>query len=180
MDNTSTNYDLFVELGVRLTELAVKGTASAVNKKIRAIKEERNVEKLRTTYDELINEVLQEREEAVRIAQTYKAEIDRIVISDEDIEHLYNTVARIIEIIKAVQIASALSKGVEEIDKVKKQAESYEQLKELVNADTLKTMQLLGFNYKAAIGEPLTKICADAITSWGSSKNDKQTCKKRK
>ena len=124
MDNTSANYDPFVELGVRLTELAVKGTASAVNKKIRAIKEERNVEKLRTTYDELINEVLQEREEAVRIAQTYKAEIDRIVISDDDIEHLYNTVARIIEIFKTVQIASALSKGADEIDKVKKRVKS--------------------------------------------------------
>lgn len=37
--------------------------------------------------------------------------------------------------------------------------------------DTLKTMQLLGFNYKAAIGEPLTQICAKAITSFGDKKN---------
>lgn len=180
MENISTNSDPLVELGVRLAELAVKGTASAVNKKIRAIKDERNAEKIRTTYDELINEILQEREEAVRIAQTYKAEIDRIVISDEDIEHLYNTVARIIEIIKAVQIASALSKGAEELEKVTKQADSYERLKELVSSDTLKTMQLLGFNYKAAIGEPLTKACADAISSWAATKNDKHIGNKRK
>ena len=46
-------------------------------------------------YDELINEVLQEREEAVRIAQVYKAELDRIEISDKDIEHLHNTVSRV-------------------------------------------------------------------------------------
>ena len=29
-------------------------------------------------------------------------------------------------------------------------------------------MQLLGFNYKAAIGEPLTEICANAITNLAS------------
>ena len=33
-------------------------------------------------YDEIINEILQEREDVVRIAQTYKSELDRIVISD--------------------------------------------------------------------------------------------------
>ncbi len=33
--------------------------------------------------------------------------------------------------------------------------------------DTLKTMQLLGFHYKQAIREPLTKICVEKISSWG-------------
>lgn len=37
--------------------------------------------------------------------------------------------------------------------------------------DTLKSMQLLGFNYKAAIGEPLTQLCANAITGWGNKNN---------
>jgi hypothetical protein len=32
-------------------------------------------------------------------------------------------------------------------------------------------MQLLGFNYKAAIGEPLTELCANAILSKGKSHN---------
>jgi len=27
---------------------------------------------------------------------------------------------------------------------------------------------MLGFNYKAAIGEPLTRICANAISNWGN------------
>ena len=39
----------------------------------------------------------------------------------------------------------------EEVKKVEEQAKSYEQLKELISVDTLKTMQLLGFNYKAAV-----------------------------
>jgi hypothetical protein len=159
------------EMGISLTELAVKGTASAVNKKIRAAKEIKETEKLRTTYDEIVNEVLQEREEAVRIAQAYKSELDRIIISDEDIEQLQNTVARVIEIFKAFQLAAASIKGDEEIKKVTAQIDSYEQIKALINVDTLKTMQLLGFNYKAAIGEPLTQICANAIMNIGKPNN---------
>lgn len=68
-----------VDMGVALAELAVKGTASTVSKKIRAIKDVKDVEKLRTTYDSIVNEIIQEREDAVRISQAYKAELDRII-----------------------------------------------------------------------------------------------------
>lgn len=46
----------------------------------------------------------------------------------------------------------------------------FEQLKELINVDTLKALQLLGFNYKAAIGEPLTQVCAGTLSSLGRKK----------
>ena len=152
-------------LGAALTELAVKGTATAVSIKIKAIKEEKSVEKILSTYDEIINELLNEREEAVRIAQAYKSELEKVVISDEDIQHLHNTVSRILEIIKESQISSAKLLGEDAVDAVKKQVESYEQIKELISVDTLKTMQLLGFNYKAAIGEPLTLMLKNFILS---------------
>lgn len=157
-----------VEMGVSLTELAIKGTATAVTNKIKAVKDEKNAEKLRNTYGEIVNELLSERDEAVRIAQAYKSELERIVISDDDIVHLHNTVSRLLEIIKTFQLAAASIKGEEEITKVTAQVESYEQIKELISVDTLKTMQLLGFNYKAAIGEPLTQICANAIANLGN------------
>lgn len=166
MDSTYTQP--LVEMGVSLTELAIKGTATDVTNKIKTIKEEKNIEKLRNTYDEIVNELLSERDEAVRIAQAYKSELDRIIISDDDIEHLHNTVSRLLEIIKVFQLASAATKGEEEIAKVTAQVESYEQIKELISVDTLKTMQLLGFNYKAAIGEPLTQIYANAISNIGT------------
>lgn len=152
-------------LGVALTELAVKGTATAVSSKIRAIKEEKNVEKIRSTYDEIINELLNEREEAVRIAQAYKSELEKVVISDEDIQRLHNTVSRILEIIKKSQMASVEYLGEEAVEAVENQVKSYEQIKELISVDTLKTMQLLGFNYKAAIGEPLTLMLKNFILS---------------
>lgn len=152
-----------VDMGVTLAELAVKGTASAVNKKIRAAKEIKDSERLRTTYDELINEVLQEREEAIRIAQAYKSELDRIIISDEDIEHLNLTATRLLDIIKSFSPGTNI--------------EGFEAVKDLISVDTLKTMQLLGFNYKAAIGEPLTQLCANAISSLGNKRSSQPSGK---
>lgn len=156
-----------VELGVALSHLAVKGTVSTVNKKLRAAKNIKDVEALRNTYDEILNEVLSEREEAVNIAQAYKAELDRIEISDDDIEHLHNTVSQ------ALEILNGMSEDKLPVEEIK-------QLKELISVDALKTMQLLGFNYKAAIGEPLTDICAYKIKQWGGVNSRQGNNKKNK
>lgn len=51
--------------------------------------------------------------------------------------------------------------------------DSFEMIKDLISVDTLKTMQLLGFNYKAAIGEPLTELCASAISAKGTQMKNK-------
>lgn len=154
-----------INLGTTLTELAVKRTATAVLTKIKSIKNEKNIENIRNTYDEIINELLNEREEAVRIAQAYKSELDKVSISDEDIKHLHNTVSRILEIIKEIQLSEASKINAEAVTIAAKQVESYEKLKEFISVDTLKTMQLIGFNYKSAIGEPLTLLLKNFILS---------------
>ncbi|GEM_PF-3420977 len=38
-----------VEMGVSFTELAIKATATAVTNKIKAVKDEKNIEKIRNT-----------------------------------------------------------------------------------------------------------------------------------
>ena len=160
-----TYKDALAEMGVALTTMAVKGTVTAVNTKVKALKAEKDLEKVKNSYDEIINELISEREDAIRIAQIYKSELERIIISDEDIEHLHNTVSRLLDLLKVISPGTNV--------------ESFETLKDLISEDTLKTMQLLGFNYKAAIGEPLTEICANAISKLGSKKIQVPTTKKR-
>ena len=154
------------ELATNLTALAVKGTVSTVGTKIKSIKLEKDLETVKNRYDEIINELLSEREEAVRIAQVYRSEIERYQISDDDIRHLHRTVETILEIVQ----------------KTGTNVESFNLLKHLINVDTLKSIQLLGFNYKEAIGEPLTALCAEAIRSLNSKpqrQNLQQTKPKR-
>ncbi len=83
------------ELSASLTALTVKGTVTAVSTKIKAIQYKKDIEAVRNSYDEIVNELLSEREEAVRIAQIYKSELDRYQISDDDINHLHATVGRV-------------------------------------------------------------------------------------
>ncbi len=92
--------NMLAETGISLTALAVKGTVSAVATKIKALRTEKDLETVRNKYDELINGLLSEREEAIRIAQIYKGEVDLLEISDKDIEHLHKTIGQVLSILK--------------------------------------------------------------------------------
>ncbi len=142
-----------VNAGVELGILAVKGTTAKINSKIQSMKTEREADKLRSSYDDIVNELLFERADALRIAQIYKEEYEKVTIKDEDIEYLHNTLIRIISIF------GSFGNVTEE------QSVSFQQMADLLNKDALKTMQLLGFNYREAIGEPLTEVCANTIKS---------------
>ena len=146
-----------VQLGAELTTLLFKGTTTAIQGKIASLKNEKNIDVLRSSYTEMLNQLAGEREEALMIAQTYKIELERVVISDEDIEYLQMTVAKVIDLLVGMNIFNDA------------EIKSMQSIKDLISKDVLKTMQLLGFNYKAAIGEPLTKLCANKIE--GLSKN---------
>lgn len=160
-----------VNLGASLTTLALRGTATVVHGKIESLKNAKDVNAVRTAYNEIVSELLEERDEAVLIAQTYKQELERVAISDEDIEYLQQTVAKVIDIINTFQTAALLGSDHEKKAKAKAAIDAADSLKTLISKDVLKTMQLLGFNYKAAIGEPLTQICANAILGIGKHIN---------
>lgn len=161
-----------VELAASLTALAAKGTVTAINTRIKSSVNEKNIETLRSFYEEIINELLSEREEAIRIAQIYKSEIEKIEISDKDITHLHNTVSKVISILSEIALMTGRVQGPAAEKELQQQLSVVGQIKDLVSIDALKTMQLLGFNFKAAIGEPLTKLCADAILGFGDKKKN--------
>lgn len=149
-------------LAKNLTLLATNGTVTATEAKIKSMQVEKDIKVIKNQYDDIINDLIAERAEAIRIAQVYKTEVERYVISDSDIEHLHKTVELVLDIIKEMSPDTDI--------------EMYQQLKNLISVDVLKTIQLLGFNYKEAIGEPLTQLCADAIL--GKSNYIKQRTKK--
>lgn len=155
-----------IEEGTALATLVGSGTVRAITAKVQSLKSEKQVDKVRAEYDEILTQVLQERSDAILLAQTYKAELDKIEISDNDIEHLQNTASKVLDLLKQLSPDTSV--------------DSLEIIKELITVDTLKTMQLLGFNYKAAIGIPLTEICANAIKNYTTKNNKQQNQGKRK
>ena len=141
-----------LEMGAELVMLATKGAASSVVKRIKLIKQNKDLESVKNQYEEIINELLSEREEAIRIAMTYKNELERIEISDDDIIYLHNTISNVFDLMNYLAD-----------DSKKLSTSQIESIKSLISKDTLKSMQLLGFNYKKAIGEPLTKMCSSFL-----------------
>lgn len=141
-----------VELGVQLAKQVGDFTFEYVSSKIKIAKEAKDIETVRNTYEEVINSLLQKNNDITRIAQEYKILYEKVSISDQDIEYLQSTIKSVVELFSQFRPQNAPQ---ESIDVVLK----------LVSKETLKTMQLLGFNYKEAIGEPLTDACSNFIRS---------------
>lgn len=165
MDSGTTQS--IAELGTSLGLLVAKGTVTAVTAKVKSIKNEKNAEAIRHTYDEIIDELLNERAEAIHLAQAYKSELDRVEIDEDGIKSLDATIGSVFTILKQFPGVLSTDPG-----KAHEQEVAFNQLRKLISSDTLRTMQLLGFNYKAAIGEPLTELCASKIRQLGGVKNN--------
>lgn len=146
-------------MAATLTNLVGKSLGDAVFSKMKAARLRKNQEEMADSYEAIIHDLMEDRSEAITLAQTYKSEIDRIEISDEDIEHLHNTIEQLINILGK--------------DNAVFKTEA-DEINALVSVDTLKAVQLLGFNYKEAIGEPLTEACADAIQMMFTKDNHKR------
>lgn len=92
--------------------------------------------------------MLNDKAEIQRIAQAYEQELVSQKITEEDIKYITDNLLPIL---------------VEFVPK--KDKEQIEQFKKILSVETLTIMQLIGFNYKQAIGEPLTLLLRKFIES---------------
>lgn len=139
-------------LNTAFTKAITEVTVEKVTNKISQIKLNHDLKKQVTDYEQLVNDLLDNKNKLELTARNYKERLEQVTISDSDIESLHNTVSKVIKLIKP------LSQFENEEDE-----KSIDVVLDLLNSDTLKTLQLLGYNYKKAIGEPLTKITADFL-----------------
>lgn len=140
-----------IKLAATFAETLGKHSYDWVSTKISKAKGKRELEEQQVIYEEIINSLLQDKMDLESVTRQYKELYENITISDDDIEYLQKTIERL------MQLLSGISPNFNE------QQGNIDILISLINKDTLKTMQLLGFNYKEAIGIPLTVACANAI-----------------
>lgn len=132
---------IIAQLAVNLAEVATRNTASLITNKIAAIKAKKNDKETIGELEEIISELLSDKAEIQRIAQSYEQELVSQRITEKDIKYITDNLIPIIN---------------EFIPSDKK--DELNQIKPLLSVETLTIMQLLGFNYKKAIGEPLTNL----------------------
>lgn len=141
-------------LFVRLAEIAATRTATAVTDRISAVKAKNKNEETIQTLQEIVNSLISDREELIGIAQGLKEQLVSQQISDEDINHMVNTVFPIVE-----RMSSQSGESEQET------SEYMNVIRQLLSQDTLKVLQTLGFNFRKAIGEPLTQVVHSYVAS---------------
>mgnify|MGYP001497645263 FL=1 len=132
---------IIAQLAVNLAEVVTRNTASLITNKIAEIKAKKNDKETIGELEEIISELLSDKAEIQRIAQSYEQELVSQRITEKDIKYITDNLIPIIN---------------EFIPSDKK--DELNQIKPLLSVETLTIMQLLGFNYKKAIGEPLTNL----------------------
>lgn len=157
IDPSSMNPEV-VDLGLRLGEAVLRNTVGAVSDKIRTIKEAKTDKEKITALEALINDLLEDKNELVRIAEGYKQELVAQQISEDDIRYITDKfIPRLEELVKQTASGAAAATMQQTLDGIKS----------LLSVEILTVLQLVGFNFKRAIGEPLTELIQKLITSQG-------------
>ncbi|WP_156503552.1 hypothetical protein [Eikenella longinqua] len=136
-----------IELGVRLTETLTKNTASAILAKIQSIKIKKDDKETINQLEEIIQDLIADKNELTQIAQAYQQEIAAQKINESELNYITSSL-----IPKIQSLMEASGQSHEELNNAVKI------LSPLVSKETLTILQLLGFNFKKAIGEPLTSL----------------------
>ncbi len=148
--------DLNPELGdmaVRLTELGARGTVTGIRARIATSKAAKRERETVETLEEIVDELISERTEILGIAQAFEEELIAERISDDDIGFVTSQLApRLEELLELARVDA-------DPDEVRKVLEL------LVSKETLKILQVLGFNFREAIGRPLTDLVARLINT---------------
>ena len=142
-------------LAVRLTELGARGTVTGIRTRIATSKATKREREIIEALDEIVDELISERTEILGIAQAFEEELIAERISDEDIGFVTS------ELAPKVGELLDLADSDADPDEVRKLLEL------LVSKETVKILQVLGFNFREAIGRPLTQLVARLINTQG-------------
>lgn len=140
-------------LAAELASIAVRNTASAVFTRVKAIRTGKQHAEQVNELNAIINELVDDRNQLIAIAQAFEQELVAQRISDDDITYITD------KLIPAAERLMQLGGNSPDAQ----MAEALELLKTVVSVEMLTVMQLVGFNFKRAVGEPLTRLVESLI-----------------
>lgn len=100
-----------------------------------------------------MNDLIADKNELIGVATAFEQELVAQRISDKDITYITTTLLPVVE-----QLANFA-------DNAEQAGDALDAIKSLVTPETLTIMQLVGFNFRRAIGEPLTTLIERLILS---------------
>ena len=153
-----------IELGTRLADAAARNGAALVTDRVRGLLASGKKDDAIAGLEQLVSELVSDKNEMTRIAQAYQSELVAQRLSSGDVRYIADTIVPKLE-------EMALPMGGAEGEKFRAGIAG---LKPLLSVETVNVLQLLGFNFRRAIGEPLTELVSHLITSRVQQTDDLQ------
>ena len=139
------------QLSLQLANTAVRNSATAVAERISSARTRKRDQETIAELEEIVNELVADKAELVRIAQAYEEEFVAQRLSPENVQYIIGSV---------VPVLNRLVAESGDEDSVQKMMDL---LEPVLSVETLTVLQLVGFNFKRAIGEPLTEVLHQRI-----------------
>lgn len=141
------------QLATQLADVIARNAASAVLSKMSAIRARKLDQAAMNELIEVVNDLIADKNELITIATGLEQELVAQRISQDDIDYITT---------RLIPVAEQLI-GLAPEDQQSKEA--LDAIKSLITPEMLTIMQLFGFNFRRAIGEPLTTLVERLILS---------------
>lgn len=136
-----------------LATVSAKNTASRIADKLKMNRSNRDKESQIAELRSMVYELLDEKSEAIEIARAFQQKLVSQSIDQDQIEFITGTVIPTLE--KVLRDTNGAGD--------RQTIQMLEAIKSVLRPEMLQVMQILGFNYSEAIGQPLTKFIAHKI-----------------
>jgi hypothetical protein len=144
---------MIATLGTQLAEVAFRNAATTIADRVGAAKVRKDDKATIQLLEELVNELVADKAELTRIAQAYQQEVGARQISASDIAYISKNLRPLLQ--KLSEFSPGGAGAAEEVLNV---------IEPFLSVETLTIVQLMGFNVREAIGEPMTAVVRDLIT----------------
>lgn len=161
-------------LGTKLTEIAIRNTTETIINKVSAVKAKKDNKETINVLEETINDLIKDKNDLIQVSRAYEEEFIMRKISEDDLVYITEN---LIPVLNELFITLMGFKTIDDEDTLKmEEIQSLMKiLHPILSTETLKILQLLGFDFKAAIGEPLTELLRSLILSKTVSNNTNMT-----
>lgn len=132
-----------------------KRSVEAIFDKIRAVKKKGNQDEVISNLEEIISELISDKNQLIQITQAYEEQLITQKMSEKDIEYITKSIVPLLEDLLEK------SEGTD-AENIRKGIDIF---KPILSKETFNILQILGFNFKEAIGQPLTKLVGALISS---------------
>lgn len=151
-------------LSAKLTEIAFRNTSEAISNKIAASKAKRVDKETINDLQEIINNLIKDKNDLITISRTYEEEFIMRQISENDLKYITENLIPVLKNFLHELMSSKLVQN-ENIISNEEFTSLINILSPMLSTETFKILQLLGFDFKSAIGEPLTLLIKNLILS---------------